>query len=105
VFADIGMPAMAAYGSSKAALAQLTRVWAGEYGPEGVRVNAVSPGPTRTPGTEPMADELDKLATTLPLGRAADPDEIASAVVFLASDDAPYVNGAILAVDGGRAAV
>ena len=70
-----------------------------------MRVNAVSPGPTRTPGTEPIADARDKLATTAPMGRTADPDEIASAVVFLASDDASYVNGAVLAVDGGRTAV
>ncbi len=105
VFADIGMPAMAAYGSSKAALTQLTRVWAAEFGPAGVRVNAVSPGPTRTPGTEPIAEARDELAAKLPLGRSADPDEIASAVEFLASDDASYVNGAVLAVDGGRTAV
>jgi NAD(P)-dependent dehydrogenase (short-subunit alcohol dehydrogenase family) len=103
--AHLGLPAAAAYGSSKAALTLLTKTWAAEYGPVGVRVNAVSPGPTRTPGTESMGDGLDDLATTLPLGRPADPDEIARAVVFLASDDASYVNGAVLAVDGGRTAV
>jgi NAD(P)-dependent dehydrogenase (short-subunit alcohol dehydrogenase family) len=52
-----------------------------------------------------MGDGLDQLATTLPLGRPADPDEIARTIVFLASDDATFVNGAILAVDGGRTAV
>ena len=70
-----------------------------------MRVNAVAPGPTRTPGTEAMGDGLDDLAATLPLGRSADADEIARTIVFLASDDATFVNGAILAVDGGRTAV
>jgi NAD(P)-dependent dehydrogenase (short-subunit alcohol dehydrogenase family) len=64
-----------------------------------------SPGPTRTPGTEPLGDELDQLATTLPLGRPASADEIAAAALFLGSDEASYVNGAVLAVDGSRTAV
>lgn len=83
----------------------MTKAWAAEYGPAGVRVNAVAPGPTRTPGTEPMGDGIDQLAATLPLGRAADAQEIASTIVFLASDEASFVNGAILPVDGGRVAV
>jgi NAD(P)-dependent dehydrogenase (short-subunit alcohol dehydrogenase family) len=103
--ASFGAPGMALYGSTKAALELLTKAWAAEYGPQGVRVNAVAPGPTRTPGTEPMGDALDQLATTLPLGRPATPDEIASAALFLGSDEASYINGAILAVDGGRTAV
>jgi NAD(P)-dependent dehydrogenase (short-subunit alcohol dehydrogenase family) len=103
--ASFGLPGAAVYGASKAAVELLTKAWAAEYGPQGVRVNAVAPGPTRTPGTEEMGDGLDQLATTLPLGRPADPDEIARTIVFLASDDATFVNGAILAVDGGRTAV
>jgi NAD(P)-dependent dehydrogenase (short-subunit alcohol dehydrogenase family) len=103
--AGFGMAGMAAYGASKAAAELLTKAWAAEYGPRGVRVNAVSPGPTRTPGTEPMGDDLDRLASTLPLGRPADAEEIAEAIVFLASDSASYINGAIVPVDGGRAAV
>ena len=59
--AQFGMPGMGLYGSSKAALLLLTRTWAAEFGPAGVRVNAVSPGPTRTEGTEPMGDQLDAL--------------------------------------------
>ncbi len=95
---------MSAYGASKAALELLTKAWAAEYGPAGVRVNARSPGPTRTPGTVVMGDGIDQLAATLPLGRAADAKEIANTIVFLASDDAGFVTGAILPVDGGRVA-
>jgi NAD(P)-dependent dehydrogenase (short-subunit alcohol dehydrogenase family) len=103
--ASFGLPGAAVYGASKAALELLTKAWAAEYGAQGVRVNAVAPGPTRTPGTDVMGDALDELASTLPLGRPADADEIARAIVFLASDDATYVNGAVLPVDGGRTAV
>ena len=103
--ASFGMPGMALYGSTKAALELLTKAWAAEYGPQGVRVNAVAAGPTRTPGTEPMGENLDQLASTLPLGRPATPQEIASAALFLGSDEASYVNGAVVAVDGGRTAV
>lgn len=103
--ASFGLPGAAAYGASKAAIELLTKVWAAEYGPQGVRINAVAPGPTRTPGTEPMGAGLDQLASTVPLGRPADADEIARTILFLASDDATYVNGAVLHVDGGRTAV
>jgi NAD(P)-dependent dehydrogenase (short-subunit alcohol dehydrogenase family) len=103
--ASFGLPGMALYGSAKAALELLTKAWAAEYGPEGVRVNAVAPGPTRTPGTARMGERLDQLASTLPLGRPASPEEIANAVLFLGSEEASYINGATLAVDGGRTAV
>jgi NAD(P)-dependent dehydrogenase (short-subunit alcohol dehydrogenase family) len=103
--AEFGMAGLSVYGASKAAAALLTKAWAAEYGPQGVRVNAVSPGPTRTPGTAAMGDGFEQIAATIPLGRAADPAEVASAIVFLASEGASYVNGAILPVDGGRVAV
>ncbi len=103
--ASFGMPGMSAYGASKAAVELLTKAWAAEYGPAGVRVNAVAPGPTRTPGTEPMGEGLDQLAATLPLGRAAEALEIAQTIVYLASDEASFINGAIVPVDGGRVAV
>jgi NAD(P)-dependent dehydrogenase (short-subunit alcohol dehydrogenase family) len=103
--ARFGFPGLALYGSTKAALESLTKTWAAEYGPQGVRVNAVAPGPTRTPGTEPMGEGLDQIATTLPLGRTATVEEIANAALFLGSDEASYINGAVLAVDGGRTAV
>ncbi len=103
--ADYGEAGMALYGSSKAALKLLTKAWAAEYGPSGVRVNAVSPGPTRTEGTGPMGEALNKLAAQAPAGRPATADEIAEAIVFLATDRASFIHGAILPVDGGRSAV
>jgi NAD(P)-dependent dehydrogenase (short-subunit alcohol dehydrogenase family) len=103
--ASFGLPGMSAYGASKAALELLTKAWAAEYGSAGVRVNTVAPGPTRTPGTEPMGDGIDELAATLPLGRAADAKEIANTIIYLASDAASFVTGAIVPVDGGRVAV
>jgi len=103
--ADFGMAGLSAYGASKAALALLTKAWAAEYGPQGVRVNSVSPGPTATPGTEAMGDGFAAIVTTIPLGRAAQPPEIAEAIVFLASGRASYVIGAMIHVDGGRVAV
>ena len=103
--ASFGMPGMALYGSTKAALTLLTKAWAAEYGPQGVRVNALAPGPTRTPGTEPMGQALDELASTVPLGRPAVAEEIAAAALFLGSEEASYIDGAVLAVDGGRTAV
>jgi NAD(P)-dependent dehydrogenase (short-subunit alcohol dehydrogenase family) len=96
---------MALYGSSKAALVLLTKTWAAEYGPSGVRVNAVSPGPTRTEGTAPMGEALDQLAAATPHGKPGTPDDIAAAITYLTTDDAAYVHGAILPVDGGRSAV
>ena len=95
---------MSLYGSSKAAINLLTKTWAAEYGPSGVRVNAVSPGPTRTEGTEAMGEGLEQLAAQGPAGRPATADEIAEAIVFLATDRSSFIYGAKLAVDGGRTA-
>jgi NAD(P)-dependent dehydrogenase (short-subunit alcohol dehydrogenase family) len=103
--ADYGVSGMSLYGSSKAALNLLTKAWAAEYGPSGVRVNAVSPGPTRTEGTDAMGEGLEKLAAEAPAGRPATADEIAEAIVFLATDRSSFVQGAKLAVDGGRTAI
>ncbi|WP_269858368.1 SDR family NAD(P)-dependent oxidoreductase [Streptomyces sp. RPT161] len=103
--AEYGAPGMALYGSSKAALNLLTKAWAAEYGPRGVRVNAVEPGPTRTETTAGMGEDLAALAAQAPAGRAAAPEEIAEAIAYLASDAASFVQGAVLPVDGGRTAV
>lgn len=105
MLADYGMSGMSLYGSSKAAINLLTKAWAAEYGPSGVRVNTVSPGPTRTEGTDAMGEGLNQLAAQAPAGRPASADEIAEAVVFLATDRASFIHGANLAVDGGQTAV
>lgn len=102
----IGLPEAPLYGATKAALTLLTKAWATEFAAQGVNVNAIAPGPTRTPGTEALGEQaLDMLAATLPAKRVAFPAEIAAAAVFLASDEANFVHGATLAVDGGRTAV
>ena len=103
--ADFGMSGMSLYGSSKAAINLLTKSWAAEYGHSGVRVNAVSPGPTRTEGTAIMGEGLEQLAAQAPAGRPASAEEIAEAIVFLATDQSSFIYGAKLAVDGGRTAV
>ncbi|MRN53972.1 SDR family NAD(P)-dependent oxidoreductase [Paenibacillus monticola] len=103
--AELGTSVLGLYGSSKAALSLLTKSWAAEYGPSGVRVNAVSPGPTRTEGTVQMGGMLDQLAAQAPAGRPATPDEISAAIIFLATDSSSFIHGAILPVDGGRTAV
>lgn len=103
--AHVGEPAMSLYGSTKAALTLLTKSWATELGPKGVNVNAIAPGPTYTPSTEGMGEGLYQLAATLPARRVAQPSEIAAAAVYLASDEANFVHGATLPVDGGRIAV
>jgi NAD(P)-dependent dehydrogenase (short-subunit alcohol dehydrogenase family) len=103
--ADYGAPGMSLYGSSKAAINLLTKVWTAEYGPNGVRVNAISPGPTRTEGTDAMGKDLEQLAAQGPAGRPATADEIAEAIVFLATDHSSFIYGAKLAVDGGRTAI
>jgi NAD(P)-dependent dehydrogenase (short-subunit alcohol dehydrogenase family) len=103
--ADYGVSGMSLYGSSKAAINLLTKSWAAEFGQSGVRVNGVSPGPTRTEGTDAMGEGLEQLAAQAPAGRPATAEEIAEAIVFLATDRSSFIYGAKLAVDGGRTAI
>ena len=100
---QIGLAGSAAYGATKATLASMTRSWAAEFSPAGVRVNAVAPGPVFTGGAS--ADRIEALGATTLLGRAAQPGEIAEVIAFLASPKAGYVTGAVIAADGGRTAV
>ncbi|GAA0935473.1 SDR family oxidoreductase [Pseudonocardia zijingensis] len=93
------------YGATKAALESLTRVWAAEFGPAGVRVNAVAAGPTRTEGTAAYGDAFEAAGKSVALQRLASADEIAAAVVFLCSEAAGYVNGHTLAALGGMPAL
>jgi NAD(P)-dependent dehydrogenase (short-subunit alcohol dehydrogenase family) len=99
--AAVGLPGGAAYSATKAALVAMTRSWAAEYGADGVRVNAVAPGPVFTEG----AKNTIALGKTTLLGRAAQPEEIAETIAFLASPRAGYITGAVIPVDGGRTAV
>ncbi len=100
-----GVPGASSYSASKAALESLTRTWATEFGPQGVRVNSVAPGPTATPGVAAeWGDTNGELGRALPLGRTAQPAEIAQAVLFLASPRASFITGSTLHADGGGAA-
>ena len=101
--AQVGLPGGAAYSATKAALVALTRSWAAEYSPHGVRVNAIAPGPAYTGGAEP--GRIAALGDTTLLHRAAQAEEIASVIAFLAAGQASYVTGAIFAADGGRSAI
>ncbi|MDQ8043340.1 MAG: SDR family oxidoreductase [Solirubrobacteraceae bacterium] len=105
VAATTPMASGGVYGASKAAIELLTRTWADEFGAAGVRVNAVSPGPVHTPGTSVMGDGIEAIGRTTIAQRVAEPEEIAEAIVFLASPRASYVNGTTLTVHGGAPAL
>ncbi|MFC7261405.1 SDR family NAD(P)-dependent oxidoreductase [Streptomyces lutosisoli] len=105
--ARIGMPGLSVYSATKAALESLTRTWAAEFSPAGVRVNAVAPGPTRTDMVLDTVGEegAEQFAKTTVLGRLATPREIAEVILFLATDRSSYLTGATVAADAGRTAV
>lgn len=104
--ASLGMPGMAVYGATKAALESLTRTWAAEFADSNVRVNAVSPGPLRTSKVvAAMGPDMGGMGLTTALKRTSDPAEVAQVIAFLASDRASYMTGAIVAADGGRTAI
>jgi NAD(P)-dependent dehydrogenase (short-subunit alcohol dehydrogenase family) len=112
IVASKGLPANSVYSASKAAVRSFARTWTMDLKDRRIRVNAVSPGVTDTPGlenllasTEAGKQRLKMLSSTVPLGRMGTPDEIAKAVVFLASDDSSYITGTELFVDGGFAQV
>ncbi|MET9764644.1 SDR family oxidoreductase [Streptomyces sp. NPDC006372] len=102
---QIGTPVGSVYNASKAAMDALTRSWAVEFGAAGVRVNSVAPGPIRTDmAVDTVGEMFDEFSRNTPLARAGEPEEIAEAVVFLASDKAGYITGAVLTADGGLVA-
>ena len=100
---EVGMPGGAAYGATKAALDSMTRSWAAEYSLAGVRINTVASGPVYT-GIQPP-EVTQGVGDTTIMKRAAQPDEIANVIVFLASPKASYITGAVIAADGGRSAI
>ena len=108
-----GTEGFSVYAASKAAVRSFTRNWILDLRGRGIRVNTLSPGPTKTPGFFGLAGPdagrqqgmLDALASRIPMGRVGEPDEIAKAAVFLASDDSSFVNGIELFVDGGKAQI
>ncbi|MGX7896261.1 SDR family NAD(P)-dependent oxidoreductase [Tsuneonella sp. HG222] len=98
-----GRPGTGAYTTIKAGIAGLTKVLAGELGPRGIRVNAIAPGSVPTPATTGFvsAEDYEKRAKNIPLRRNGTPEDVAQAVAFLLSDEAAFINGAMLAIDGG----
>ena len=102
IWGEVGGSLEVVYSASKAALIGLTKALAKEVGPSGIRVNCVSPGVIRTPMTTPLGEEtLDALADETPLCRIGAPEEVADAVVFLASEGSSFITGQILSVNGG----
>ena len=99
--ASVGSPFAALYTATKAADEQMTRSWSAEFGPRGVRVNAVAPGVTLTPGNEHALHVIERMAAATPAGRPVSPQDIAYAVAFLASGEARMIHGTTLYVDGG----
>jgi NAD(P)-dependent dehydrogenase (short-subunit alcohol dehydrogenase family) len=101
----LAVPVGSLYSSTKGAMETLTRAWAAEFGPVGVRVNAISPGVIRTPVMHGDAHPAEVMMRGTPAGRSGTPDEVAHAAVYLASDEAGFVHGTVVDVDGGRVAV
>ena len=102
------LPGMSVYSASKAALKTLSIVWAKELAKDGIRVNSIAVGPIETPiyektdlSPEEAQKQMDRVTALVPLGRFGQPQDIASLVTFLASDDASFITGADIAVDGG----
>src|SRR5438094_6775074 len=101
-----GTPAFGVYAASKAAIRSFVRTWTTDLKDRHIRSNVVSPGPIRTPLTiRQSADVIARIVSTVPMGRMGEPDEVAKAALFLASDDSSFVTGIELFVDGGRAQI
>jgi NAD(P)-dependent dehydrogenase (short-subunit alcohol dehydrogenase family) len=101
-----GTSAFGVYAASKAAIRSFVRTWTTDLKDRRIRSNVVSPGPINTPlASRQSADVIERIVSTVPMGRMGEPDEIAKAALFLASDDSSFVTGIELFVDGGRAQI
>ena len=103
-----GLPRSTAYAASKHGIIGITRTAAKDLGPQNIRINAIAPGIIRTPMTQELErywkESFDALASSMPLGRRGEPEEVARLIAFLLSDDASYITGAVYEIDAGYTA-
>lgn len=102
----VGMPTLGIYSATKHAIVGLTRTIAGEYGRDNIRINAIAPGTNETPMVKAFPEEaIKEMADAVPMGRLGQPEEVADVVAFLLSDQASYIHGAVISIDGGSSAL
>ncbi len=102
----VGIPTLGAYSATKHAVVGLTKVIAGEYGRENIRINAIAPGTNETPMVMAYPKEaIEQMAEAVPMGRLGQPHEVADVVCFLLSEESSYIHGAVISIDGGAAAL
>lgn len=102
----VGMPTLGAYSATKHVVIGLTKTIAGEYGKENIRINAIAPGTNETPMVKAFpAEAIKAMADAVPMGRLGQPHEVGNVVAFLLSDEASYIHGAVISIDGGSAAL
>lgn len=102
----VGMPTLGPYSATKHAIIGLTKTIAGEYGRENIRINAIAPGTNETPMVKAFpAEAIKAMAEAVPMGRLGKPHEVGNVVAFLLSDEASYIHGAVISIDGGSAAL
>ncbi len=102
----VGMPTLGAYSATKHGVIGLTKTIAGEYGRDHIRINAIAPGTNETPMVKAFPEEaIEAMAEAIPMGRLGQPHEVAEVVAFLLSDQASYIHGAVISIDGGSAAL
>ena len=102
----VGMPSLGPYSATKHGIVGLTKTIAGEYGRDNIRINAIAPGTNETPMVKAFPKEAIKaMAEAVPMGRLGQPHEVGNVVAFLLSDEASYIHGAVVSIDGGSAAL
>lgn len=102
----VGMPTLGPYSATKHAIIGLTKTIAGEYGRDNIRINAIAPGTNETPMVKAFpAEAIKAMAKAVPMGRLGQPHEVGNVVAFLLSDEASYIHGAVISIDGGSAAL